>query len=125
MPGLTKDDLMHEWLEKDAVSLDLTTEQIIEELVKDSEIMLRFIKQKNLEGRFRLFLMNESNQIDQSESEVNVVTFTGLKLMKLHERLDTEQMSIWRVPNGLIYRFWDNEKQDHYPNAVFVPLNCE
>ena len=44
--------------------------------------------------------------------------------LELHESIDIPpELNITRVHGGWIYRFWDYEKKDYYPNAVFVPYN--
>lgn len=45
--------------------------------------------------------------------------------LELHEFLDTDGMSICRVPGGWIYRFWDYIKKDYNDSNVFVPYNNE
>lgn len=46
--------------------------------------------------------------------------------LELHESLNLPiDMSATRVPGGWIYRFWDYQKQDYYPNAIFIPFDNE
>jgi hypothetical protein len=51
-----------------------------------------------------------------------MITEKDIYKLRLHESLDIPpELSVTRVPGGWIYRFWDNEKEDYYPNVVFVP----
>ena len=53
MPGAKVDDLMHEWIEEDAVQYDLPTEEIIQNLCEDNKFLTDFIKKKGLESEMR------------------------------------------------------------------------
>ncbi len=51
-----------------------------------------------------------------------MTTKTDIYKLKIHESLDIPpELQVTRVPGGWIYRFWDDQKKDYYPNAVFVP----
>lgn len=46
----------------------------------------------------------------------------GIYDLKLNESVVIPpELQVTRVPGGWIYRFWDPDKDDYYPNAVFVP----
>lgn len=42
----------------------------------------------------------------------------------LHQSMDVPpELSVTRVASGWIYRFWDYDKNDYFPDAVFVPFD--
>jgi len=46
--------------------------------------------------------------------------------LKLHESLSIPpELEITRVFGGWIYRYWNYESENYYPNGVFVPFNNE
>ena len=53
MPGLQKNELMHEWMESDSPQFDIEPERITAELVKDNDIMLKLIKELGGESELR------------------------------------------------------------------------
>ncbi len=64
--------------------------------------------------------MSENNSTTPSQVDVRV----SLYGMKLHEELCcNDNLRIIRVPGGWIYRFWDYDKQEDMPFAVFVPFD--
>lgn len=47
--------------------------------------------------------------------------------LKLHEFFvdPNRNLSVLRVAGGWLYKFWDFNKQDYYPQTTFVPFNNE